>query len=154
MANVRSLIREVNAGEWTYYAVWLLLLIGEGSVVGFLTKVVAKWLGLHHPYGACLAWVIFVVGGVGLGYIFSRKVEVGQDLHGPILRSSAWLMYRKRQWGWLGFVLVATLWGAPTGVCMILKRDGQARRLWLTTFAAVLFASLWVPVFTTIWRQT
>ena len=70
-------------GVWIFYAVFLVLLVFEGVVVG---AVLAAARSLHHPSaGPWAAWAVFVVGGTLLGFLELRAIRPQQRMRDPLL---------------------------------------------------------------------
>jgi len=134
-------------GVWIFYAVFVLLLAFEGVVVG---AVLAVARSLHHPSaGPWAAWALFVVGGTLLGFLELRAIRPQQRMRDPLLRACCWL---QRHLGITGYVVNAVIIGGAPGTAVALVQTEHPRRRALTCLAAVLFASVWVPLFVLVWR--
>ena len=134
-------------GVWIFYAVFLVLLVFEGVVVG---AVLAAARSLHHPSaGPWAAWAVFVVGGTLLGFLELRAIRPQQRMRDPLLRACCWLQRHK---GIAGYTVNAVIIGGAPGSAVALVQTGHPHRRGLTFLAAVLFASVWVPLFVLVWR--
>ena len=134
-------------GVWIFYAVFVVLLVFEGAVVA---AVLAAARSLHHPSaGPWAAWVLFVVGGTLLGFLELRAIRPEQRMRDPLLRACCWL---QRRMGIAGYAVNAIVIGGAPGTAVALGQTGHPHRRSLTVLAAVLFASVWVPLFVTVWR--
>jgi len=134
-------------GIWIFYAVFAVLLVFEGAVVG---AVLAAARSLHHPSaGPWVAWALFVVGGTLLGFLELRAIRPQQRMRDPLLRACCWL---QRRLGLAGYAVNAVLIGGAPGSAVALVQTGHPHRRGLTCLAAVLFASVWVPLFVLVWR--
>jgi hypothetical protein len=138
---------ESNLGVWIFYVVFVGLLLGEGLIVG---AVLAVARAAHHPaLGPWAAWVLFIGGGFFLGWIELRTVRPAQKMRDPILRACCWL---QRRHGVLGYLVNAVAIGGAPGSAVALVQTEHPRRRSLTLLAAILFASVWVPLFVFVWR--
>ena len=134
-------------GVWIFYVVFLVLLAFEGAVVG---AVLAASRTLHHPgAGPWAAWVLFIIGGSLLGLVELRAIRPQQQMRDPLLRACCWL---QRHLGVTGFLVNAVIIGGAPGSAVALVQTDHPRRRGLTYLAAVLFASVWVPLFVLVWR--
>jgi len=134
-------------GVWIFYAVFLVLLVFEGAVVG---AVLAAARSLHHTSaGPWAAWVLFVAGGTLLGFVELRAIRPQQRMRDPLLRACCWLQRHK---GIAGYAVNAVIIGGAPGTAVALVQTGHPHRRGLTCLAAVLFASVWVPLFVLVWR--
>jgi hypothetical protein len=134
-------------GVWIFYAVFVVLLACEGIVVG---AVIAAARSMHHPSaGPLAAWALFVVGGTLLGLLELRAIRPQQRMRDPVLRACCWL---QRHLGITGYLVNALIIGGAPGSAVALVQTEHPRRRELTFLAAVLFASLWVPLFVLVWR--
>lgn len=134
-------------GVWIFYVVFVVLLAFEGMLVGAALAVARS---LHHPSaGPWAAWALFVVGGASLGLVELRAIRPQQRMRDPLLRACCWL---QRHLGMTGYVVNAVIIGGAPGSAVALVQTDHPRRLGLTCLAAVLFASVWVPLFVLVWR--
>jgi hypothetical protein len=134
-------------GVWIFYVVFVALLAFEGAVVGGVVEVARS---LHHPaIGPWAAWVLFVVGGSLLGLVELRAIRPQQRMRDPLLRACCWL---QRRWGAFGYLVNAVIIGGAPGTAVALVQTDHPRRRELTYLAAVLFATVWVPLFVLVWR--
>lgn len=139
--------RRGQAGVWVFYAVFLILLVAEGAIVAAVLAG-ARWLN-QPSLGPWAAWVLFILGGSLLGLFELRSITTDQKMRDPILRACCWL---QRRLGLLGFVANAAVIGGSPGAAVALKQTGHQHKTTLTLVAAVLFASVWVPLFVFLWR--
>jgi hypothetical protein len=136
-----------NRGVWIFYVAFIGLLIGESLIVG---AVLAIARALHiADYGPWLAWFLFVLGGSVLGWIELSAIRPAQKMRDPVLRACCWLQRRR---GVPGYLINALLIGGAPGSAVALTHTSDPHRRGLTFLAAVLFASLWVPLFVFVWR--
>ena len=134
-------------GVWIFYAVFAVLLVFEGAVVG---AALAAARSLHHPAaGPWVAWALFVTGGTLLGFVELRAIRPEQRMRDPLLRACCWL---QRRLGIAGYAVNAVIIGGAPGSAVALVQTGHPHRRGLTFLAAVLFASVWVPLFVLVWR--
>jgi hypothetical protein len=134
-------------GVWIFYVVFLVLLAFEGVLVG---AVLAAARSLDHPSaGPWAAWALFVVGGTLLGFLELRAIRPQQRMRDPLLRACCWL---QRRLGITGYMVNALIIGGAPGSAVALVQTEHPRRRELTCLAAVLFASLWVPLFVLLWH--
>jgi hypothetical protein len=134
-------------GVWIFYVVFVVLLAFEGVIVG---AVLALARSMHHPgAGPWAAWALFVVGGSLLGLIELRAIRPQQRMRDPLLRACCWL---QRHLGITGYLVNAVIIGGAPGSAVALVQTEHPRRRTLTYLAAVLFASVWVPLFVLVWR--
>jgi hypothetical protein len=134
-------------GVWVFYVVFVLLLAFEGVIVG---AVLAVARSMHHPgAGPWAAWALFVVGGSLLGLIELRAIRPQQRMRDPLLRACCWL---QRHLGIAGYLLNAVIIGGAPGSAVALVQTEHPHRRAFTYLAAVLFASVWVPLFVLVWR--
>jgi hypothetical protein len=156
VADLDGLHVEVNAegptegptwGVWIFYVVFVLLLGFEGVIVG---AVLAVARSMHHPSaGPWAAWALFVIGGTLLGLVELRAIRPQQRMRDPLLRACCWL---QRHLGIPGYLVNALIIGGAPGSAVALVQTEHPRRHALTYLAAVLFASVWVPLFVLVWR--
>jgi len=105
---------------------------------------------IHHAeIGPWSAWLIFIAGGILLAMLELRSIRPEQRMRDPVLRACCWL---QRRYGFLGFSINAMLIGGAPGSAVALAQTQHPRRQELTCLAAVLFASLWVPLFVLVLR--
>ncbi len=136
-----------QAGVWVFYAMFVVLLVGEGAIVAAVLAG-ARWID-EPSMGPWAAWILFTAGGSVLGMFELRSIRTDQKMRDPILRACCWL---QRRFGPLGFVVNATVIGGSPGAAVALKQSGHENKTELTLLAAVLFASVWVPLFVFLWR--
>ena len=136
-----------RAGVLVFYAVFLLLLVAEGAIVAAVLAG-TRWMGVA-ALGPWASWLLFIAGGIVLGMFELRSITTDQKMKDPILRACCWL---QRRFGAMGFVINAAVIGGSPGAAVALKQTGIERQTELTVFAAVLFASVWVPLFVFLWR--
>jgi hypothetical protein len=91
-----------------------------------------------------MAWAIFIMGGSLLGLFELRSITTEQKMRDPILAACCWL---QRRAGVLGFLINATVIAGSPGATIALKQTGNSHATKLTLLAAVLFASVWIPLF-------
>jgi len=145
--NSEAPIKGSTWGVWVFYVVFVALLGFEGAIVG---AVLAVARSMHHPSaGPWTAWALFVVGGTLLGLIELRAIRPQQRMRDPLLRACCWL---QRHLGIGGYLVNALIIGGAPGSAVALVQTEHPRRRLLTCFAAVLFASVWVPLFVLVWR--
>jgi hypothetical protein len=134
-------------GVWLFYVVFVGVLLGEDLIVGAI--LAATRAGGIPAAGPWLAWAAFVAGGMVLGLIELRTIQPAQRLRDPVLRACCWL---QRRLGVAGYAVNAMLIGGAPGCAVALVQVQHPRRVLLTLAAAVLFASIWVPLFVLVWR--
>jgi len=139
--------RRGQAGVWVFYAVFVILLVAEGAIVALILAG-ARRIG-EPSLGPWVAWVLFIAGGSLLGIFELRSITTDQKMRDPILRACCWL---QRRLGPIGFVVNAAVIGGSPGAAVALKQTGHKQKTELTLLAAVLFASVWVPLFVFLWR--
>jgi hypothetical protein len=136
-----------NRGVWIFYVAFFGLLVGEGLIVG---AVIAISRAMHiEGYGGLIAWLLFVLGGAALGWIELRSIRPAQKMRDPVLRACCWLQGR---FGVPGYLVNALFIGGAPGSAIALTQTSNPHRHSLTFLAAVLFASLWVPIFVLVWK--
>jgi hypothetical protein len=136
-----------RAGVWIFYMIFVAMLAGEGLAVDLILHA-ARGLGIPG-IGAWIAWGLFVLGGAGLGEVELRTIRPRAVLRDPVLRLCCWL---QRRFGLAGFVVNAGIIGGAPGAAVALTHVDQRQRRVLTWLAAFIFASVWVPLFVTVWR--
>lgn len=127
----------------TPYVIVGVLSVAQGALVAFLVKVVAPWLGAP---GWLVAWVAFVIGGFALGVRHLIVVHEGEVFTDPIPRFCCWSQRRLHA---AGFVINTLLLGSM-GASIALKREGYPHRGVLSFVAALLYASVWIPLYLTV----
>jgi hypothetical protein len=145
--NTRRKTDRGKVGVWVFYVVFVLLLVAEGAIVAAILAA-ARWLGLSS-LGPWAAWLLFIAGGSLLGLFELRSITTAQKMRDPILMACCWL---QRRLGPVGYIINATVIGGSPGTAVALKQTGSYRATALTILAAVLFASVWVPLFVYLWR--
>ena len=146
--------RKANAttGVWVFYVSFFALLGAEGAIVAGIVAV-ARWIGvpwLGVPWlGPWAAWLIFIAGGFGLGMFELKATITAQKMRDPVLIACCWL---QRKLGALGYLVNAVVIGGSPGSAVALKQTGSSHATALTFLAALLFASVWVPLFVFLWR--
>ena len=136
-----------ETGIWVFYALFVGLHFFEGAIVGAILHL-ASWLhaGAAGPWAA---WVAFVAGGIILGNYELHSINTDQKLKDPLLRFCVWL---QRRFGPVGFLINAVVIGGSPGAAIALKKVDHPQKSQLTLLAAILFASVWVPLFVYVWR--
>lgn len=117
-------------GTWSFYVVFVVVIIFEGAIVKFL----GFWLG-----GAFLLF-----GGLALGlfaYKFTNPETKAKD---PFFRASIWCVQKNQV---IGYVLLAVILGGAMGTAVTYKKLNSQNTLILTVLASVLFALFWTPFF-------
>lgn len=135
-----------QTGQWTYYALFILLAFTQASLAIFLDKVLAGWLGIGH-YGAWFVWLMFILGGAGLGFLGIKLTKVGEELHG-LFKVLSWVYDHT---GWLGLCLLGGSWGGAMNVSIVLKKNDDPHMWIVTPATAVLYASIWIPFYLGVW---
>lgn len=135
------------AGVIMFYVVFIVLLVFEGLLVGFILKIADK---LHiHAWGPWIAWVLFIAGASLLAMIELRTTEAGHRMRDPILRFCCWL---QRKYGGVGY-LVNTIVFAPVATAVALKQTDHPAKEKLSFLSAFLWSTIFVLVLTLIWRS-
>jgi hypothetical protein len=134
-------------GVWVFYLVFVTMLAAEGGVVA---AVLAAARSMRHPgVGPWAAWALFIAGGTVLGLVELRAIRPRQRMRDPVLRACCWL---QRRLGTFGYLVNALVIGGAPGSAVALVQTEHPHRRRLTYLAAVLFASVWVPLFVWVWR--
>lgn len=141
-----SATRERN-GVVIFYVMFVLMLGLEGAIVHGIDAGASHFR--TQGAGPYLAWSLFVLGGGFLGLLELHSVNSDRKLKDPILRTCCYLQSR---FGPAGYLLNAMFLGGSPGVAIALKKSGSRHQLAATFLAAVLFASVWVPIYVLIWR--
>jgi hypothetical protein len=134
-----------NANVIWFYLVFLLFVIGEGAIVGGILYAAEHWI---HCNGTLLALAMFVVGASLLSLLELRLTSVGQHLHDPLLRAACWF---QRRFGFAGLLFNSVVLGS-LAASVALKRENCSNRVVLGILAGVIYSSVWVPLFTLVWR--
>jgi hypothetical protein len=129
-----------------FYAAFIALLIGEGALARAITALAAV-VGAG-PEGPFIAWALFVVGGCLLGMFELRAFSTERPLRDPILRLCCSL---QRRFGVAGFLVNAAVLGGAPGTAVALKKAGRPHPAAKTFLAAVVFATVWIPLYLWIW---
>ncbi|HSW92186.1 MAG TPA: hypothetical protein VLG09_06080 [Candidatus Saccharimonadales bacterium] len=124
------------------YLIIIVLFFAQGGVVIAIERLCDA---LHFPQlGPWVSWLVFVIGGYALGLLHLRLVKEGEPLHDPLHVACAWLLRRLHV---VGFVLATLMFGSM-GASIALKREGYSRRLLYSFISAVIYASVWIPLYT------
>lgn len=134
--------RNVIAKSWPYVTV-VIAICTQGALVAAIENYVAPyWLGMPDA-GPWIAWLLFVIGGYALGLIALRTVHQGEPLSDPLHRVCSWM---QRRLGLAGFALNSLVMGSM-GACIGLKHQGCGHLRLQGFVAALLFATLWIPLY-------
>lgn len=125
-----NMARKVEPGVWIFYAVFVLAVLFEATIV----RVLGLWLG-----GGVL-----LVGGAVLGMLELYTTKPSGKANDPFFRAGLWL---DRKNTILGFVMMAIFFGGAPGTAVLYKKKGHSNAFVLTMLAAILFAGFWAPVF-------
>lgn len=125
---------KTDLGAWSFYLVFMLSLLFEGSIVhvlGLRWGMIALWAG-----GACLGFFALA---------FTDPAKKAPD---PFFKASIWLLSRWPRAGYIPMVLMA---GSP-GTAVAYKKLKHRHAKTLTCLASLIFAAVWAPIFYYIWR--
>lgn len=137
--------RRAQANVVWFYFVFLIFVIGEGAIVGGILYVAEHWL---HCNGTLLAWILFVIGASLLSLLELRLTTIGEPLRDPILKAACWL---QRRFGFAGLLFNSVVLGS-LAASVALKREAHPHRVPLGILAGIIYSSVWVPLFTLVWR--
>lgn len=129
-------------GVWTYYLVYIVFFVIEGSIVDSALYVANSWLRVP-AFGPWLAWILFVLGGIAFGMNQARTTHVDQEFPDPFLKWSCMLQSRA---GIVAVPINSIVFGT-IGACAALKQVDYPRKNLLYVTSGVVFATFWVPVF-------
>lgn len=139
--------RRERIGVAMFYVMFFALLAAEGAIVGGVEKVSAT--AGASAAGPWIAWLLFVIGGAALGAYELHVVTSPRRLRDPILRLCCHLQSR---YGLRGFVVNAAVLGGAPGTAIALRKVNATRPGLRMVIAAVIFASVWVPIYDLFWR--
>ena len=131
----------VIARFWPYATVVIAIVV-QGALVVFIMKAVAPYLHVAD-FGGWIAWGLFVLGGWAIGLLALRSVREGEEFSDPLHVACCWA---QRKLGLVGFVLNALVMGSM-GASIALKHEGRGHLKVRSFAAAVLYASLWIPLY-------
>lgn len=135
-------VRE-NPGVLLFYVVFVVILITEAVFVKGVLYASSHWIGISW-LGFWLAWAFFAIGGSVLAILTLRITKATQELRDPLLAAGYWV-HRKSLWA--GFLYNSVING-PLGTSIIIKKTGYRSMGLFCVLSALLFASVWVPIFT------
>lgn len=128
-----------------FYVVFLIFVIGEGVIVGGILYAAEHWL---HCNGTLLALIVFIIGASLLSLLELHLTSVGQSLRDPLLKAACWF---QRRFGFAGLLFNSVVLGS-LAASVALKREDCSNRVVLGILAGVIYSSVWVPLFTLVWR--
>jgi len=125
------------------YAIAGVLFVTQAALVAFIVKVIARdWLQVPN-FGPWLAWLLFIIGGFAIGVVELHVVHEGEVLTDPLAQFCCWSLRRLHT---IGFIINSLMLGSM-GASIALKREGYSHREVRSFIAAVLYASVWIPLY-------
>ena len=140
MKNIRRPQRDFSHLAFEFlegYGVLALAIVGETWSVDFIEKHILGFAGV------LLTWVVFVVGGTGLGALMASLTQPGKFPHDLFYGGCGWL---NKNWGALGFVLATGFLGGAMGSAPYYKAAQHRHLAWLLLAGATLYATLWLLI--------
>lgn len=135
-----------------FYIVFLGFFVAEGFIVVAILAIARDWFNIPR-FGAWLAWFLFVLGGMILAVVELRVTHKDQKVRDPILKASCWLQNWDNFFFFTIGFLIATLLFGPMASAVALKKSNHSYQITLCFISAILFATVWVPIFVLISRS-